>query len=167
MNAEDHLRARRLMDAREVEGIADAERHWLEDHLEQCPQCEAGRQANQRALQLLRSNSLVVDPQVVSATQARIRWRARELRENQARLRVLWISCGLSWVMGTVTAPLLWRALGWLGQRFDVSQAVRVELFTFCWIVPATVTGALLVWRNSHAASPNGDFVTSRGKSRD
>ncbi len=121
MNPEIHERACRLIDAWQVEGISDAEREWLEAHLADCAACQARSSANERALQVLRSNSVIVDPALVSTTQARVRWRARELRENQARLRALWISCGLSWLLGTLTAPLLWEAIAWLGRRFEIS----------------------------------------------
>jgi hypothetical protein len=67
----------------------------------------------------------------------------------------VWISCALSWVLGAVSAPLLWQALAWLGQRFDVSQAIRIAVFALCWIVPATVVGAVLVWQHSRAGGVN------------
>ena len=153
MNPEGHERARRLIDARLIEGIAAPESEWLEAHLAECAACQARSSANERALQALRSNTVTVSPTLVSATQARVRQRSRELRENQARLRTLWISCGLSWLVGAVTAPLLWQAIAWLGRRFEVPQAVGIMVFAICWIAPATVVGAVMAWRQSHAAS--------------
>ncbi len=150
MNPEVHERACRLIDAWHVEGISAVEHEWLEAHLTECAACQARARANERALQALRSNTVRVDPALVSTTQARVRWRARELRENQARLRALWISCGLSWLLGTLTAPLLWQAIAWLGRRFEISQAIWVAAFAFCWIAPATVVGAVVAWRHSH-----------------
>jgi anti-sigma factor RsiW len=153
MNPEIHERACRLIDAWQVEGISAADREWLDAHLAECTACQAKSSANERALRVLRSNSLIVDPALVSTTQARVRWRARELRENQARLRALWISCGLSWLLGTLTAPLLWQAMAWLGRRFEVSQAIWIMAFVVVWLAPATVVGALVAWRHSHASS--------------
>ncbi len=152
MNPEIHDRACRLIDTWQVEGISDAEREWLEAHLEDCAACQARSSANERALQVLRSNSVIVDLDLVSTTQARVRWRARELRENQARLRALWISCGLSWLLGTLTAPLLWEAIAWLGRRFDISSVVRITVFAFCWFAPATIVGAVVAWRHSRSS---------------
>jgi len=152
MNPEVHDRARHLIDAGQVEGISAPDREWLEAHLADCPECQARTQANERALQAVRSNAVRISPALVSTTQARVRWRARELRENQARLRALWLSCGLSWLVGTLTAPLLWQAIAWLGRRFEVSQAVWVMVFAFCWIAPATVVGAVMAWRHSRAS---------------
>jgi len=152
MNPEFHERARRLIDARLIEGIASPESEWLEAHLAECPGCQAKAGASERALQALRSNSVTVDPALVSATQARVRWRARELRENQAHLRTLWLSCGLSWLVGAVTAPVLWQAIAWLGCRFEISQTIWVAAFALCWVAPATVVGAVVAWRQSHAS---------------
>jgi anti-sigma factor RsiW len=150
MNAEVHERARHLIDASLIEGISISDREWLEAHLAECPTCGARARVNERALQALRSNTVSIDPAVVTTTQARVRWRARELRENQARLRALWISCALSWLLGAVTAPLLWEAIAWLGRRLDVSQAVWVAVFVMCWIAPATLVGAVVAWKRSH-----------------
>jgi anti-sigma factor RsiW len=152
MNAEVHERACGLIDAWQVEGISASEHEWLEAHLAECSMCRARLRANERALQVLRSNSLSVDPALVSITQARVRLRSRELRENQARLRALWISCGLSWLLGAVTAPLLWQALAWLGRRFELSSAILITGFVICWLAPATMVGALVAWRHAHAS---------------
>lgn len=149
MNHEIYQRACYLIDALHVEGIAASEREWLEAHLTGCPECQAMAQANEHVLQALRSNRITVHPALVSTTQARVRQRARELRENQMRMRTLWISCGLSWVLGTVTAPLLWQAMSWMGRRFELSPAVWITGFAMCWIAPATVVGALVAWRHS------------------
>jgi anti-sigma factor RsiW len=163
MNAEVHERACRLIDASHVEGISATEREWLETHLAQCPACEVRARANERALRALRSNTVSVDPALVSTTQARVRWRASQLRDNDARLRALWISCALSWLLGAATAPLLWEAIAWLGRRLDVSQAVWVAVFVMCWIAPATLVGAIVAWKHSHASGPgNGRAVWDR-----
>ena len=155
MNPQDHERARRLIDAWHVEGILAGEREWLDAHLAECAECRAQALTNERALQLLRSVTVRRDPALVRITQARARLRARQLRERQARLRALWVSCALSWVLGAVSAPLLWQALAWLGQRFDVSQAIWIALFALCWIVPATVVGTVLVWQHSRTGGVN------------
>jgi anti-sigma factor RsiW len=150
MNPEIHERACRFLDALHVEGIGAEQREWLEAHLADCPACQARAHSNERALQTLRQNTMRTSPALVSTTQARVRQRARELRENQARLRTLWISCGLSWILGTVTAPLLWQAMAWLGHHFELSPAIWMTGFAVFWISPATLVGALVAWRQSH-----------------
>jgi len=149
MNEDVHERARRLIDTLHVEGASATDREWLEAHLANCAQCQRRAHATEQALQALRSLSLMVDPALVSTAQARVRRRARELRENQARLRALWISCGLSWLLGTLTAPLLWQAMAWLGRHFELSAAIWITAFALLWIAPASVVGALMVWRQS------------------
>jgi predicted anti-sigma-YlaC factor YlaD len=153
MNPEIHERARRLIDARHIEGISVSEREWLEEHLAECAECRTHAGATQNALQRVRSNVVKVSPELVSITQARVRLRASELRENQARMRALWISCTLSWLLGAVTAPLLWEGIAWLGRRFDVSQAIWIVVFGMCWIAPATVVGAFVAWRYSSSSA--------------
>jgi hypothetical protein len=147
MNADVHERAARLIDAWHVEGIAAAERQWLEAHLADCAMCAARAGATEQAIQAARRNAFAVDPALVGTTQARVRWQARVMREHQARLRVLWISCVLSWILGALTAPLLWHGIAWLGQRLDLSQAVSIAAFAFCWIAPATVVAAIAAWK--------------------
>ena len=163
MNPENHQRACRLVDALHVEGIAASEREWLEAHLAECPACQARAHANEAALQVLRSNTVAVRPTLVSMTQARVRQRARELRENQVRMRTLWISCGLSWVLGTVTAPLLWQAMAWLGRHFELSPGIWITGFAMCWIAPATVVGALVAWRQSHRSGAGNNLMPGNG----
>jgi anti-sigma factor RsiW len=153
MNSEIHERACHLIDALHVEGIAAPERQWLDAHLVECTACQGRARASERALQALRSNIVTIDPTLVSKTQARVRLRARELRENQMRRRTLWISCGLSWLLGAVTAPLLWQAMAWLGRHFELSPAIWITGFAMCWVAPATVVGALVAWRQSHATN--------------
>jgi len=151
MNPDIHERAGRLIDTLHVEGITAPEREWLEAHLAECLACQVKGRASEKALQALRSNTVMITPGLVSTTQARVRLRARELRENQVRLRTLWISCGLSWLMGTVTAPLLWQAMAWLGRHFELSPAIWITGFAMCWVAPATVVGAFFAWRQSRA----------------
>lgn len=156
MKEATHERAERLIDAELVEGIPAADRQWLEEHLEGCDRCRVRAEATARALQSLRSALLRVNPALVSATQLRVRLRARELREHQARMRALWISCALSWVLGAVTAPLLWWGVEWLGHHIALPQAVWFSVFLLLWIVPAVAVGAVMAWQRSRTSSENG-----------
>lgn len=153
MNPEIHERARRLIDAWRVEGISAAEREWLDAHLAECTACQARASANERALQALRSTTVAVDPALVSTTQARVRWRARELHENQVRLRALWISCALSWILGVASAPLVWRAFQWVGVHASLPKMIWMAAFALWWLVPAGVVAALLAWQRWRTAN--------------
>jgi len=160
MIAEIHERARRLIDARLVEGISSAEGAWLEAHLAECAECGARARSTEHALQFLGALAVKIDPAVVAATQARVQLRARELQEKQARMRTLWIVGGLSWVCGAITAPLLWEVIAWVGRRFELSQAVWVATFAICWVAPASVVGGIIAWRHSRTAAVRSEVGT-------
>lgn len=156
MNPEVHERAQRLIDAFHVEGIPAREREWLDAHLAECVECQTRALADERALQVLRTNTLRVDPALVSRTQARVRLRSRELRENQVRMRALWISCALSWVLGVTSAPLVWRAFQWVGLRAALPNLVWETAFALWWLLPAGAVAALLARQRRHAANQDG-----------
>lgn len=156
MNQLDHQRAHDLIEAQYVEGIPEADREWLEAHLEQCPACAERGRASRQALEMLRSVAVTIDPALVSRTQSRVRWRAAQLREERAHIRALWLACGASWLMGTLTAPLLWEGMAWLGHRFEVSQAIWVTAFAVFWVAPASLVAAIAAWRHSRASSVTG-----------
>jgi len=155
MKLNTHERAWGLMDALHVEGIATSEGEWLEVHLTECPECQAKARANERALQLLRSNSLAVRPTLVSMTQARVRLRARELHENQSRMRALWISSALSWVLGVASAPFVWRAFQWIGLHAGLPKLIWGTAFALWWLLPAGAVAVLIAWNQRHTASQN------------
>jgi predicted anti-sigma-YlaC factor YlaD len=156
MNPEIHERACRLIDAWQVEGIADPDREWLEGHLAECTSCQARSNAVERALRVLRSNSVIVDPALVSTTQARVRWRARELRENQVRMRALWISCPFSWVLGVASAPLVWRTFQWIGLHAALPKMIWETAFALWWLLPAGAVAVLAAWKQRRTANQEG-----------
>jgi hypothetical protein len=156
MNPEVHERAQKLIDAFHVEGIPAREREWLDAHLAECVECQARARANEHALQVLRTNTVRADPALVSRTQARIRLRSRELRENQVRMRALWFSCALSWVLGVASAPLVWRAFQWVGLRAALPSLVWETAFALWWLLPAGAVAALLAWQRRHTANQDG-----------
>ena len=153
MNHEVHQRACRLIDALHVEGIAASEREWLEAHLAECPACQAMAHANEQALQVLRSNSVAVRPTLVSMTQARVRLRARELHENHSRMRALWISSALSWVLGVASAPFVWRVFQWIGVHADLPKMVWETAFALWWLLPAGAAAVLIAWNQRRSAN--------------
>lgn len=153
MSDELHARAEQLMDAWKVEAISDADRAWLDAHLEGCGRCRERAQANDRALQWLRSLPVRVSPGIVKATQARVYWRARELYENRARMLALWISCAFSWILGVASAPLVWRACQWVGHHAALPKVIWEGGFVLWWLLPVGAVAALLAWRRQRAGS--------------
>jgi anti-sigma factor RsiW len=156
MKEDDHERAKKLIDTGHVEGLEANDRAWLDEHLEACPGCAARAQVTERALKSLRLAVAPVSPSLVSSTQQRVRLRARELREQRARMRALWLSCALSWMLGVLTAPLLWWALEGLARRTDLPKAIWLAAFPLLWTVPAAAVSAVLVWWRARTPSENG-----------
>jgi anti-sigma factor RsiW len=159
MNRENHEHACHLIDALHVEGIAAAERRWLEAHLAECPACQARARASEKALQALRSNTVMITPGLVGTTQSRVRLRARELRENQVRMRALWISCALSWVLGVASAPLVWRAFQWVGLHAALPSIIWKTAFALWWLLPGGAVAVLVAWNQRRTANQEG-FTT-------
>ena len=153
MRDDIHERATQLIDKRQVEGLTAEERNWLEAHLESCVQCQKQALETEGALRALRSAVPRFDVTLVLTTQMRARMRARELIENAAGMRALWISCALSWVLGVVSAPLLWRGFEWLGHSLAISRAVWMTGFALSWVAPAAVVGAVIAWRHARRAN--------------
>jgi anti-sigma factor RsiW len=153
MRDDIHERALELIDKRQVEGLTAEERNGLEAHLEGCAQCRKQALATERALRALRSAAPRFDVTLVLATQMRARIRARQLIENAARIRALWISCTFSWVLGVVSAPLLWRGFEWMGQRLAMPKAVWITGFALSWVAPAVLAAAVIAWRQARGSS--------------
>ena len=153
MSDDMHERAVRLSDKRLVEGLTPAERQELEAHLESCAPCQERVRATEQALGALRSVLPRFDPGLVLASQLRARARARELMERAARMRALWISCVLSWILGVVSAPVLWQGLRSLVRSWALPQPVWIAGLALVWMAPAAVLAAVVVWRQGRSAS--------------
>jgi len=153
MTEDIHERAIQLIDKMQVEGLTAEERGWLEAHLESCAPCQKRAFETEGALRALRSAVPRFDASLVLTTQMRARIRARELTENATRMRALWISCTLSWVLGVVSAPLLWRSFEWIGHRWAISRVVWITGFALSWVAPAVAAAAVIAWRHARAAS--------------
>jgi hypothetical protein len=152
MTEDLHAKAKRLIEAARVEGISQADRGWMDGHLEGCARCAELAQSTEAALRSLRSVSVRVDPALVSRTQRRVHLRARELSAQRATLLPLWIFCALSWVLGVVSAPLVWRACEWLGHWTGVPDLMWQMGFVLWWTLPALGVAAMLTVRARQAA---------------
>jgi len=162
MKPDVHERACHLIDTWRVEGISASERQWLDAHTSECTACQARAQANERALQVLRSNAVNVGRSLVAVTQARVRLRAREMRENHARLRAVWVSCGLSWILGVVSAPLVWRTFQWIGLHAALPKMLWETAFALWWLLPAAAAAVPLAWMERRATRQDGYPILPR-----
>ena len=144
MSEDMHSKARSLVNASRVEGIPAADQAWLDAHLEECAACGAFAASIGKAVAALRSFQVSIDPAVMDSTRRRVRARALELQEQRARLRGLWIACVFSWLLGACSAPLLWMAFRWMGQRLELPQPLWIAALGVYWIVPAALGAAML-----------------------
>jgi anti-sigma factor RsiW len=149
MSEDLHRKAEDLIAAARVEGISPSDRDWLDTHLEECPRCARRAESVEKTLAALGSNLFLPGPALVEATRGRVRARAMELREQQSRRRGLWTACVLSWLLGAISAPPLWFAFKWLGERFSLPEPLWVVALAVYWIVPAAAGAAALAWRGS------------------
>ena len=152
MREESHERALQLIDKIRVEGLTAAEREELEAHLESCAQCQKLEVRTELALRAFRAAAPRFDGSLLLRTQTQVRVRAQEIADNSARLRALWVSCTLSWVLGVVSAPLMWRGFEWVGHRLALSRVVWITGFGLAWVAPAVVAAAIIAWRQAERA---------------
>jgi hypothetical protein len=142
-----HERAERLIAQAHVEGlegISPTDREWLDRHLDECGRCAGTRDTTERALRSLRSLTIQVDPELVSRTRLLVRFRASELARRGTGMLPVWVSCALSWILGIVTAPLVWRGFEWIGQHAGVPNFVWQAGFVAWWLLPGLIAAALL-----------------------
>jgi len=158
MREDVHEQALRLIDKMRVEGLTTEECNVLEAHLEGCADCRRQSRETELALRALRSAVPRFDLTLALKTQMRARVRALEIVENAARLRALWISCALSWVLGVVSAPLLWRAFEWMGHRWALSRAVWITGFALSWVAPAVMAAAIPILRRAGKAMAGDEY---------
>ncbi|HEV2351113.1 MAG TPA: hypothetical protein VG028_14825 [Terriglobia bacterium] len=152
MTQELHERAKGLIVASRVEGISPADREWLEGHRQSCSICSEWASATEQAIRSLQLVSVQVDPALVSRTKRAVHLRAYELRGHQAQWWPLWISCALSWVLGGITLPLVWRGFEWVEQYVNLPGPVGIFLVVLWWALPTLGVAALISARGVKAA---------------
>lgn len=160
MKDELHGRAQNLLDVARVEGLSAADQEWLDSHLDACGDCRLYAKSLECTVAALRTHSVPLNPRLLETTRKRLLVRAHELREQEARMRALWVSCALSWVLGLLSAPLLWWGLVWIGQHTSLPKPWWYLAFVFWWMMPAVVAGGVLTWHHTRAAAENGFAAT-------
>jgi anti-sigma factor RsiW len=149
MKEDLHERATRLIAAKRVEGNSTNDQAWLAAHLEGCPACDEQAEAAERTIHALRQVTVQVNTELVDRTRRVVQLRAQEMRVRQAQLLPLWMSCALSWVLGGLTLPLLWRAVGWLEGYVKLPDAVWVLVLVLWWALPTLAAAAILIAKGS------------------
>ncbi|MGA3176290.1 MAG: hypothetical protein ABSE19_02970 [Candidatus Acidiferrum sp.] len=149
MNENLHQRAQRLLAESLVEGIAAPDQAWLEQHLRECADCAREAAAAQELLQALRSVPVAVPRDLVVRTQMRVRLRAQEADESSRSGLLLWIITAASWLLGVLSAPLVWRGFAWFGGHFGIPRLALELGFLLWWTVPALVAVAAVLYQRA------------------
>ena len=159
-----HERARELVLLREVEGISDGEAAWLASHLEGCAECSDFAKELALAERALRSIPVTASVSLVSATQMRVRQRAAELRDQQARNFLIGISfcLGLLWSAGS--AFVGFRLSGWLADKIHVASWIIAAGFVVFWLAPAVAIAVGLLAYHPLSRSTHSDWWAARVK---
>ena len=149
MNENLHQRAQRLLAESLVEGIAAPDQAWLGQHLRECVECAREAAATHEALQALRGVPVAVPGDLVARTQLRVRLRAQEAGESSRGSLLLWVITAASWLLGVLSAPLVWRGFAWFGGHFGVPRLALVMAFVLWWTVPALVAVAAVLYQRT------------------
>jgi predicted anti-sigma-YlaC factor YlaD len=155
MNENLHARAEKFIAQDRIEGITQSERDWLAAHLRECPACAQIAQQTNAALRALRGMPISLPRGLAARTQFRVQLRAQEMREREPKRRLLWIMCVMSWALGIATAPYIWRAFEWAGERIGVPKLVWEMGFGLWWTIPALIAAAVVLMENIRMAHEN------------
>ncbi len=156
MRDDIHERAQKLIATSRGNGMAMADQTWLQRHLDECPACAQYAEEIEGVVRALRSVSVMPSPGLVHVTKMNVRLRARELAEQQARLRPLWIACTLAILLTVVTTPYLWWGFEWMGRALGLPDMLWQTSFLVSWALPATLATALVIARQTHFARQQG-----------
>ncbi len=148
MSESVHSRAQQLFARLLVEGLATADRDWLEQHLRECAACSAEAASTRDVLSALRSVPLNMPSDLAARTQMRVRLRAQQAAQNSNGGVLLWVITAMSWLLGVVSAPFVWRLFAWAGAYLNLPKPVQEVAFVLWWTVPPLIAvGAVLYQR--------------------
>lgn len=152
MTQEFHERAKGLIATARVERISPAESEWLQQHLQGCPNCAGYASELEHALRSLQQTSVRVDPALVARTRRAVHLRAGELHAHKSQWLALWMLCAISWILGGITLPLVWRGIEWVGQYINLPSPVGILILILWWALPTLAVAAFVGAKGSPAA---------------
>jgi len=87
----------------------------------------------------------------VARTQLRVRLRAQQAGESSRNGLLLWIITAASWLLGVLSAPLVWRGFAWFGGHFGVPRLALEMGFVLWWGIPALLAAAAVLYQRGVA----------------
>ena len=153
MNENLHARAEKLIAQERIEGVSQSERDWLAAHLRECQSCAQVAQQTNDAVRVLRAAHISLPRGLAERTRFRLQLRAQEMREREPKRRLLWIMCAMSWALGIATAPYVWRAFEWAGDRMGLPRLLWEMGFGLWWTIPALIAAAVVLMENLRQAN--------------
>jgi hypothetical protein len=145
MNENLHIRAQKFFAQSMVEGLGPADQSWLDQHLRECGDCASEIASTQDLLHALRNVPVAVPRDLAARTQLRVRLRAQESAQPSQGSFLLWLITGFSWLVGVLSAPLIWRGFAWAGNHLHVPKLAVVMGFVLWWAVPALLAVAAVL----------------------
>lgn len=158
MNTDSHERARMLIALSGSENTLPTEQTWLTAHLESCAECRQFAEKSAEVVRSIRAVSVAASAGLVSSTQLRIRERAQELQKYQERIWTISICCTVVTVIAAFTTVGLWQGFAWIGQRTHIPVVVWAPCFAAFCLMPAILTGMLLLARGTYFADRDGSY---------
>jgi hypothetical protein len=153
MNETIHQRAQQLFAQSLIEGLSSNDRAWLDAHIRECGLCAREIASTQEVLRALRNVPVSAPSDLAARTQVRLRLRAGEAAQASSSGTLLWIITAASWLLGVLSAPLVWRGFTWLGAEMDLPKPVLEFCFVLWWAVPALIAVAIVLhqraWSNA------------------
>src|SRR6059058_4867216 len=124
MSVENHERARSLLRAIRIEGIAEKDRAWLDEHLAVCESCahEASRLA--ASIASLKTLNVTAPSDLVRRTVLAIERRTEQRRLAHEPTIFLLLAAGGATVWAILTTPYVWAAFEWVGRFVHVRDVV-------------------------------------------
>ena len=139
-------------------GLSQAEQSWLAAHLESCPSCRQFAENSRETIRSLRQIPITASGLLVSVTQRRVRQRAAEMQRHQERFWVVCVCCAAVTLSAVVSTAVLWRGFAWIGQQARLSAPVWEGGFLVFYLMPAVLTGILLLAQGTFLADHDGSY---------
>lgn len=152
-----HQRAQQLFAQSLVEGLAPDDQTWLDAHLRECAACTREIASTRELLHALRTFPVSVPRDLAARAQLRVRLRAQESAEASTSNTLLWIITAASWLLGVLSAPLVWRGFAWAGAQLDLPKPVLELGFVLWWAVPALIAAAVVIHQRAASSATTGN----------